>query len=69
VLCGLGGIKAIQAFNPQPDPGVFGLAGMNPGDEFMRLNVSNLAIRGLSFGGKYLLRCAPVTATTAAILI
>ena len=50
LLCGLGVVKVIQAFNPQPDPPVFGLIGMNPGDQFMRLNVSNLPIPGILFG-------------------
>ncbi|SPE43580.1 exported hypothetical protein [Candidatus Sulfopaludibacter sp. SbA3] len=51
VVCGFCAVKVIQAFNPQPDPPGFALIGVTPVNEFARLNVSNVAIPGISLGG------------------
>jgi hypothetical protein len=51
VACGICAVKVIQAFNPQPDPPGFGLIGFTPETQYAQLNVSNVAIPGLSLGG------------------
>jgi hypothetical protein len=51
LVCGIGAVRIIQAFNPQPDPPGFGLIGVTPASEFARLNVSNVAIPGIGAGG------------------
>jgi hypothetical protein len=52
MLVCLGGVaRIIQAFNPQPDPPGFGLIGITPESQYARLNVSNVGIPGLNFGG------------------
>ncbi len=49
--CGIGAVKVIQAFNPQPDPPGFALIGFNPASQYAQLNVSNVPIPGISLGG------------------
>lgn len=51
VACGVCAVKVIQAFNPQPDPPGFAMIGVTPESQFARLNVSNVAVPGISFGG------------------
>lgn len=49
--CGICAVKVIRAFNPQPDPPGFAMIGVTPVNEYARLNVSNVAIPGINFGG------------------
>jgi hypothetical protein len=51
VACGICAVKVIQAFNPQPDPPGFAMIGFTPESQYAVLNVSNVAIPGLSLGG------------------
>jgi hypothetical protein len=51
VACGICAVKVIQAFNPQPDPPGFAMIGFTPQSQYALLNVSNVAIPGLSLGG------------------
>jgi hypothetical protein len=51
LACGAGAATVIQAFNPQPDPPGFGLIGVTPESQYARLNVSNVGIPGINFGG------------------
>jgi hypothetical protein len=51
VACGIFAVKVIQAFNPQPDPPGFDMIAFTPESQYAQLNVSNVAIRGLSVGG------------------
>jgi hypothetical protein len=51
IACGICAVKVIQAFNPQPDPPGFAMIGFTPESQYAVLNVSNVAIPGLSVGG------------------